>query len=91
MVAMHEFDDLDILLRRTLTDEAELAQQPSECSWDALRSRVKRRRSGCTRTIVQLIGTCYVVMDAMLLRGTHEPIYRIPLESRLLSQLCFIM
>ena len=89
MVAMHEFDDLDILLRRALLDEADLAQQPSERSWYALRSRVKRRRS--TRTIAQLIGACNVVLDAMLLRGTNEPVYRVPLEGRLLSLLCFVM
>ncbi len=86
---MHEFDDLDILLRSGLAHDADRTYQPSARSWYALRARIKQRRN--TRIMARLIGRCYVVLDAMLLRGTNEPIYRIPLESRLLSQLCFIM
>lgn len=89
MVAMHEFDDLDILLRSTLSDDVDLAPPPSARSWYAIRSRIKRRHT--TRLMARLIGTCHVALDAMLLRGTNEPIYRVPLEGRLLSLLSFIM
>lgn len=89
MVAMHEFDDLDILLHSTLSNDAKLVQPSSARSWNAIRSRIKRRRA--TPVMARLLGACHVALDAMLLRGTNEPVYRVPLEGRLLSLLSFIM
>lgn len=87
---MREFDDLDILLRNALAHDTGDTRQPSPRAWASLRRRILQRRRG--RHIQARLGDAwYIMLDAMLLRGTNEPIYRVPLEGRLLSLLCFIM
>jgi hypothetical protein len=85
---MREFDDLDILLRNTLTAEADVAHPSSVRVLRSLRAGIKQRHGKRLRT--RLCDLYHVTLDAMLLRGTNEPIYRVPLEGRLLSLLCFI-